>query len=209
MLCKICGKRRARRTCPAVEGDICSICCGEEREVSLSCPFECEYLQEAHAREKPVAVTEAEMAHPEVKVSEDFLRTHEELLLFTIYSTVQAALRTPGAVDTDVLAALEASIQTHRTLDSGLVYETRAGNSIAVAVQRALTASLEDYEKALQEREALLALRNTEVIGILVFLYRLGQQNTNGRPRGRMFIDMLRHMTPDAGVEERSPSIIL
>ena len=149
------------------------------------------------------------MAHPEVKVDEDFLRAHEELLLFTIYSIVQAALRTSGAVDTDVLVALEALIQTHRTLDSGLVYETRAGNSIAAAVQRAFTESLADYEKVRQEREALSPLRNTDVMAILVFLYRLGQQNINGRPRGRMFIDMLRHMTPDTGVEERAPSIIL
>ncbi len=130
-------------------------------------------------------------------------------MLFTIYSLVQAALRTPGAVDSDVLGALEAVIQTYRTRDSGLVYETRAGNTFAAAVQRALTASLEDYDKIRQEREALSPVRNTDVIAIVVFLHRLGLQNINGRPKGRMFIDMLRHMTPDTGVEERAPSIIL
>lgn len=209
VLCKICGKRRARRACPAVGGDICTICCGSEREVSLSCPLECEWLQEAHRHEKPVAVAGNELANPDIDVTEEFLRTHEELLLFCIYSLVEAAMRTPNSVDTDVLAALEALIRTHRTLESGLVYETRAENSIAASVQRSFAASLADYQELRAEREPLSSYRNSEILAVLVFLRRLGQQNQNGRPRGRMYLDLLRHMVPEPGVEARAPSIIL
>lgn len=209
ILCKICGKRRARRYCPAVQGEICPICCGTEREVSLSCPLECEYLREAHRHEKPLPVSENELSNRDIVVSEEFIRTHEELLLFCIYSLVQAAIRTPGAIDADVMAALEALIQTRRTLDSGLVYETRPENSVAAALQRAFTASLDDYQKLRVEREGLSAPRNSELLAIFVFLHRIGQQNQNGRPRGRMFLDLLRQMTPDVGVEERASSIIL
>lgn len=209
VLCKICGKRRARRHCPAVQGDICPICCGTEREVSLSCPLECEYLREAHRHEKPVPVLEKEISNPDTSVTEEFLQAHEEILLFCIYSLLQAALRTPGAIDADVMAALEALIQTRRTLDSGLVYETRPENSVAAAVQRAFTASFDDYQKLRVEREGFSAMRNSELLTVLVFLHRIGQQNRNGRPRGRMFLDLLRQMTPDVKVEERAPSIIL
>lgn len=209
ILCKICGKRRAKRFCPAVNGDICTICCGTEREVSLSCPLECEWLQEAHRHEKPVPVADNQLSNPDIVVTEEFLRKHEELLLFSIYSLVEAALRTEGAVDADVMAALEALIQTHRTAESGLVYETRAENSIAASVQRAFTASLADYQKVRAEREGVTSYRNAEVLAILAFLYRFGQQNQNGRPRGRMYLDLLRHMTPAPRVEERAPSIIL
>lgn len=211
VLCKICGKRRARRACPAVQGDICTLCCGTEREVSLSCPLECEYLQEAHQHEKPVPIQEDQISYPEIKITEEFLRDHEELLLFCIYSLLQAALRTSGAIDADVIAALEALIQTQRTLQSGLVYETRPENTIAAGIQRNFSQSMADYQKARQEREGLSAPRTSEVLSILVFLHHLGQQNQNGRPRGRMYLDLLRHMTPDLnlGVEERAPSIIL
>jgi hypothetical protein len=209
VLCKICGKRRARRACPAVHGDICTICCGTEREVSLACPLDCEFLQEAHRHEKPVPVDSHQISNRDVIVSEEFLRTHEELLLFCVYSLVQAALRTPGAIDVDVIAALEALIQTQRTLDSGLFYETRAENSIAASVQRGFAASLAEYEKLRTEREALAPVRNSEILAVLVFLHRIGQQNQNGRPRGRMYLDMLRQMVPQAGVDERAPSIIL
>ena len=209
ILCKICGKRRARRACPAIRGDICTICCGTEREVSLACPLECEYLQEAHRRERPIPVSDKQLLNADVPVNEEFLQTHEELVLFCIYSLVQAAVRTAGALDADILAALEALIQTHRTLESGLVYETRAENTIAAAVQRSFSASLADYQKMRAEREALSPVRNSEILKVLVFLHRLGQQNLNGRPRGRMYLDLLRQMTPEQSVEQPAPSIIL
>jgi hypothetical protein len=156
-----------------------------------------------------VPILPDQISYPEVKVTEEFIRDHEELLLFSVYSLVQAALRTPGAIDADVLAALEALIQTQRTLQSGLVYETRPENTIAMAVQRAFSSSFADYQKAREEREGLSAFGSSDVLSVLVFLHRLGQQNQNGRPRGRMYLDLLRHMTPDVGVEERAPSIIV
>ena len=195
ILCKICGKRRARRHCPAVHGDICAICCGTEREVSLSCPLECEYLQEAHRREKPTPIDVEQLPDSDVAVTEEFLRDHEELLLFCMVSVVEAALRTSSATDADALEALDALIKTYRTTESGLLYETRPVNTIAAAVQRAFSTSLEDYQKLRAERENL-SYRNAELLGVLVFLRRLGQRNQNGRPRGRMYLDLLRQMTP-------------
>jgi hypothetical protein len=208
-VCKICGVRRAKRFCPAVDSGICTICCGTEREVSLSCPLECEYLQEAHSRERTIPVAEKDLVAPDIPVTEEFVAAHEELVLFSVYSLLQATLRTPNAVDTDVLDALGALTQTHRTLDSGLVYETMSPNTIAAAIQRGFSASLADYQKLRQEREALAPVRNSEILATLVFLNRVGQQNQNGRPRGRMFIDLLRHMTPDTPKQESAPALIL
>jgi hypothetical protein len=208
ILCKLCGKRRARRRCPAVHGDICTICCGTEREVSLSCPLECEFLQEAHRREKPILVDEKELSDPDVPVTEEFLRDHEELLLFCMVSLVHAALRTASATDADALEALEALIKTYRTAESGLLYETRPVNTIAASVQRALSESLADYQKVRAERESLY-FRNAEILAVLVFLRRMGQQNQNGRPRGRMYLDLLKQTTPATAGAERAPSLIV
>lgn len=210
VLCKICEKRRARRFCPAVHGDICTICCGTEREVSLSCPLNCEYLQEAHKREKPIPVPESNISNPDVRVTEEFIRDHEEFLLFSIYSLVEASLRTPGANDADIMASLEAFIQTHRTLESGLVYETRPENTIALSIHRLFAASVADYQKQRREKEDFAELRNAEILAVLVFIHRIGQGNQNGRPRGRMFLDLLRQMTPARErVPEQTSSIII
>jgi hypothetical protein len=210
ILCKICGRRRARRACPAVEGEICPICCGENREVTLSCPLDCPYLREAHAREKPIPIDERQMGNPDIIVLEEFIHKHHEMLMFLVFSLYQAAIRTAGAVDSDVLAALDAAIQTHRTLESGLVYEHTAENAVAAAIQRMLSASLADYQKVREEREALAPLRNSDILSALVFIQRVGLKNLNGKPKGRMYIDQLRQTAPpDMRVEERAPSIIL
>jgi hypothetical protein len=208
VLCKLCGQRRAKRACPAVDGEICSICCGTQREILLACPLSCEYLREAHRHEKPLAVDPNEIADPDIEVGEEFIRSHEELLLFCVYSLVQAALRTPGAVDSDVLAALEALVKTRRTTEAGILYETRPENTLAAGVQRMFSESLADYQKVKDADDSAPA-GNTEILTMLVFLRRIGQQNTNGRSRGRMYIDMLSQMTPATGVDERAPSIIV
>ena len=53
MSCVICEKRKEKRFCPAVHGRICPQCCGEQREVTLDCPSDCVYLQQAREHEKP------------------------------------------------------------------------------------------------------------------------------------------------------------
>jgi hypothetical protein len=209
IVCKICRKRRARRFCPAVQGDICTLCCGTEREVSLSCPLECEYLQDAHQHERPVPVPESEIADQDIEITEEFVSAHSTLLMFCMFALVDAAAKTPGAIDSDVMAALEALIQTYRTLGSGLIYQSRPENSVAAAVQRSFTETFAEYEKERSERESFPAARTSDTLAILVFIHRVGQQSQNGRPRGRMFIDLMKHWVPERAGGEGARSIIL
>jgi hypothetical protein len=192
-----------------VQGEICAICCGEQREVTLASPFDCEYLREAHKREKTLEIPVEQISNSDIEVTEDFIRATEELLLFSVFTLVQATLRTPHAVDTDVLDALAALIQTRRTAQSGLLYESRPDNTVALAIQQKFTASLQALENEQKENSDFSTHLERDLFKLLVFLHRIGQQNLNGRPKGRMFIDMLRQMAPDTGVDERAPSIIL
>ena len=52
MSCPICEKRRAERFCPAKAEKICAVCCGKEREVTITCPTDCAYLISAHRYER-------------------------------------------------------------------------------------------------------------------------------------------------------------
>lgn len=189
-----------------MSGGICTLCCGTHREIAFTCPLECEYLQEAHRHEKPEPVKE--LSYPDIPVGEEFLREHEPLVLVCAHALLQGALRADNAIDSDVLAALEALIQTRRTLASGLVYETRPENTVAAAIQRSVSEALGEYEKLRAERDPLAPVRNNEVLGVLVFLHRFGLQSRNGRPRGRMYLDLLRTMVPDARAEEQARLII-
>ncbi len=42
--CVYCHDRKGKRPCPALDGLICSPCCGEHRIARISCPDDCRYL---------------------------------------------------------------------------------------------------------------------------------------------------------------------
>lgn len=192
MSCTICENRRPRRFCPGVGGDICSVCCGTEREVTVSCPLECPYLQDAHSYERLPEPDPKQYPHPDIRVTEQFLEDHELLLTFLGTTLVEAALRTPGAVDSDVHEALESLVRTYRTLESGLYYETRPTNPLAANIHQLVQQQIEEFRRHSAERYGVSAFRDAAALGVLVFLERLEMGRVNGRKRGRAFLGFLR-----------------
>jgi hypothetical protein len=53
MTCSLCGVRRAKRDCPALDQRICAVCCATKRLVEVQCPAGCLHL--TAAREHPAA----------------------------------------------------------------------------------------------------------------------------------------------------------
>jgi len=186
MKCAICETRKARRYCPGVRGEICPVCCGTERENTVDCPFDCMYLREARAREKPNELDPATVPNADIRLPERYLEDHPEAGDTVFNALATAIFSMPGVTDYDVRDALDALVRTYRTLQSGLVYETRPTNLIAAN----LYARVQERLKEL--REHVKSVRDPEVLAILVFLQRLEYVDNNGRKRGRAFIDSLR-----------------
>jgi hypothetical protein len=202
MKCKICGTRKARRFCPGVGGDICSICCGTEREVTVNCPLECEYLVEARLHDKAPVINPEEIPNRDVRVTEEFMREHEPLLIFLGAKLLDASLETTGSVDSDVREALDSLIRTYRTLQTGLYYESRPNNLVAAGIHQKIQDAVQQLRKELAEKGSQ-SLRDAEILGMLVFLQRVELQQNNGRPKGRAFIAYLRGYFPQ---EKPSPA---
>jgi len=116
MSCAICQTRRPKRFCPGVRGNICTICCGTEREVTVACPLDCEFLRDARLHEKPVSLDEDRVPNADIRITEEFLEKQAPLLTFLVRTLADAALEIPGEVDFDLRDALEALIRTYRTL---------------------------------------------------------------------------------------------
>jgi hypothetical protein len=195
MPCVLCQVRRPRRACPGVGGDICSLCCGTEREQTVNCPLDCPYLREARSHEKPVPLNAKDLPNADIPVDEPFLQRNEILLAALMHAVAEAGLATAGAVDSDVREALESLVRTYRTRESGLYYETRPSNLIAAAVLDLIHKSIEDFRQALAKRSGMETLRDTDILGVLVFLENVEYQMDNGRKRGRAFLDMLREQS--------------
>src|ERR1700704_4766830 len=55
VVCPLCGQRKARRGCPALDKQICAVCCGTKRLVQIECPPDCAYLAVAREHRPPAA----------------------------------------------------------------------------------------------------------------------------------------------------------
>ena len=88
--------------------------------------------------------------------------------------------------------ALAALIRTHRTLESGLYYETMPDNAVAAELCRRIQASVAEFRRMEKERLQMTKTRDADVLGMFAFLQRLEIDRNNGRKRGRAFIDFLR-----------------
>jgi hypothetical protein len=174
-----------------VNGAICSICCGTEREQSVDCPITCEYLKEAHRHEKPPVLDPAALPNQDIRVPESFLEAHEWLLVLTGSAIVDGALRTPGTTDYDIREALESLIQTYRGLESGLIIESKPVNLYAANIQESVESRVADIRQRIGEADTTSRLEDSTILGVLIFLQRLEYANNNGRKRSRAFLDFL------------------
>jgi hypothetical protein len=152
-------------------------------------------LQAARLHEQPAPIASTEIPNQDVRVTEDFIRQHEHLITWLTVA-LAGAMAKERAVDFDAREALDALIRTYRTLESGLIFETRPQNPFAAAIQESLRKSVEELRQELARESGLHSLRDAEVMGALVFLQRLELQHNNGRRRGRAFFDFLRSYFP-------------
>jgi hypothetical protein len=208
MVCAICEIRRPKRYCPGVRGEICSLCCGAEREVSVHCPLDCEYLQDSRKHDKTPPVNPDTFPNQDIRVTDDFLHENEELLVF-LGRAVMAAVLEIDAVDNDVREALDALIRTYRTLQSGVYYETRPQNPLAGAIYSAMQNAVVELRRVEQEGRGVAHTRDAQVLGLLVFLQRLELDRNNGRRLGRAFIDFLRTFFTPQAEPQAAPSLIV
>jgi hypothetical protein len=149
----------------------------------------------ARVREKPAPLTAANVPNQDVHLTEEFIQQHEELIVW-LTMALRQAMEKERAVDLDSKEALDALIRTYRTLESGLIYETRPQNPFAAAIQTAMRESVEELRTHQAQEAGMQTLRDADVLGALVFLQRLELQHDNGRRRGRAFFDFLRSYFP-------------
>jgi hypothetical protein len=198
--CAICEVRKERRFCPAVHGRICPQCCGEQREVSLDCPSDCPYLQQAREHEKPRSAEDFDAASLflQVEISDQFTYQREHLLMGLSFGLARAAQADRGLNDRDLIAALSAMCTSYeRLVNSGLHYEQPLTSTAQHAIAAQMEEMVKQYRDAEQKQLGYSNLRDGDVLKALVFLVRLGHGRTSGRPKSRAFIDFLFAQFPE------------
>lgn len=211
MPCPICGKRKPERFCPAKGERICAICCGTEREVTIDCPPSCVHLMAAHRYEaehrKPLSPDE--IPFPEVRFSSDLIHDRRPAVSGLALAILKLAEAHPSVSDPDIFEALAALAETYRTLGAGIYYEKPPDGPVPRALYTELGKAIQEYRQQDAERTGLSGVKDEEIFYLLVFLLRVARQQSNGRPRSRLFVEFLRKQFPKAAAEKEAPRIIV
>ena len=207
MACPVCEKRKPKRFCPAKGMKICSRCCGTEREVTIDCPFDCRYLEESRGRDYNGNLEPKDFPYKDVRIDQDFLTEHAGLLSAIGQGVFEGTVSVAGAADRDAQQALDAQIQTFKTLSSGIHYESQPESLYARSVYSGLRDTIQAFHEKETQQFGFARTRDSDILAVLVFLYRVALDRDNGRARGKAFLDFLRlHF---AAAEEPEQSLIV
>lgn len=199
-ICELCRKRKAKRFCPAVHGRICSQCCGESRERTLDCPPSCLYLQQAHQQDRLRVAGKREVPDPfpQVSVRQQVLDEQGGLLLGLSFALAGSARSDQSIRDSDLIQALVSVAQSYETLvNSGLYYEAPLSSRVHQGIAGRLESMIGEYRRRQQEHAGLAPPRDSAVLELLVFLTRMAQLYSSGRPKARGFVDFLLDRFPE------------
>ncbi len=190
---------------------ICAVCCGTEREVTIDCPLDCAYLVASRQRhDERREVDWAKMPFASQKIPYSTLEAHEPLFMRLSYVICEFASENHPLVDSDIQAVYHALAETYQTLTSGILYE----NPPAYLLQRELYGKLrhevEEYKK--QEPTGLSArtsVRDSEIRDVLILTTQIAAGKSNGRPKGRAFLDFIRSQFKPGTFAKQESKIIL
>jgi hypothetical protein len=168
--CPVCRDRRPKRSCPALNQTICTVCCATKRLVEIACPSDCVYLTSAKAH--PPAVVQRRQERDVgflLPLVADLTETQYRLVVLFQSITVRHAERAvPPLLDVDVAEGAAAAASTLETAGKGIIYEHQA---VSVPAQRLtdeygrvvaeLIAKNQSHQSRV-ERDAAAALRKIE-----------------------------------------------
>lgn len=212
-LCALCGRRKARRACPAIGREICTICCATKRIVEIACPSDCIHLMSA--REHPPAVVQRQRTRDVAFIVTTWhgLTEQQSRLALVLQRVVHAhrAGAVPRLLDRDVEEAAATFARTLETASRGVIYDHQTSSLPAqrlVQEFKTAVAGLERETRRSIGRDAAAALRSLER-GAAGAARALDGSET-------AFLDLIAramtHHAADAGstpTEEEAPRIVI
>ena len=128
----------------------------------------------------------------------------EHLLLGLTYALAKAARADRSLHDQDLMAALSILSKSYeRRVNSGLHYEQPLTSDSQRRAAAEVETMVKEYREAEQKHTGYSSLRDSDVLKALVFLLRLANGRTSGRPKSRAFVEFLFAQFP----EKESPVV--
>jgi hypothetical protein len=155
VICPLCKKRPAKRACPALRHDICTVCCATKRLAEIHCTEDCRYLESAQRH--PAAVIKRQIdADVTILMATIGPLSEPQLQLFFLLQsmvlsykpeTLSAISAVARLTDADVALAAGALASSLETASKGLIFEESTGSVVAEGLRRALKAVIDEVTK--------------------------------------------------------------
>ena len=167
-VCPLCRRRRARRTCPALGRQICTVCCATKRLAEIRCPADCRYLASAQSH-PPAAVQRRQERDARFLLPIVGGLQPKQYELFFFVQKVLHGIARAGRLPVDdrtVRESAEALAKTYETASKGIIYEHQASSPPAERLSQELKPVLDDPPAAggprAGERDLAAVLRCVE-----------------------------------------------
>ena len=165
--CPLCGRRRGKRSCPALGARIGAACCGAKRLTEINCPPDCGYLVSAQTHPPAVVQRQQERDTRFLLPILTGLGRRQYQLFFLVQGTLHQLAQTGElAIDDAVMRdAAQALAATYETASKGIIYEHRATSPVAERLSRELKPLLEGAEgrgPVAREQDLIEVLRRIE-----------------------------------------------
>lgn len=149
MSCVICGKKKAKRYCPAKNNNICPKCCGEKRGIEINCPLDCEYFiegQKNHQQKITKQRIQKEGTKAYIKKAELYNKNPE--IFAQIEILVAQTFRSNRKLkNDDFIKAFKQAHETLKTEKNGIYYSYAGENIYANQISETILSLIKDQMK--------------------------------------------------------------
>lgn len=107
--CLYCHRKKGKRSCPALKGEICSGCCGEHRGKEIVCPSDCSYFasNETYQQERVAAHFLQSWVQTNREIAQTLGEKGTEIAQFLDFLIFQYLHQGSLLTDLDIVAALD------------------------------------------------------------------------------------------------------
>lgn len=179
--------------------------------MTIDCPSDCVHLIDSRAHSIPRRELDLEKApFPTQRISNAALEAHEPLFSKLMYVLCEFASENPALVDGDIQAAATAAAEAFQTLASGIFYENPPAYHLQAELYGKLRKTVEEYKQEISAGfAAMQSVRDSEIRDFLILFAQISFLRSNGRPKGRAFLDVMRSQFKPGTFDRQASKIIL
>lgn len=165
--CIYCGHKKAKRRCPGLNGDICSLCCGQYRGKSINCTNSCSFIDnnQSYYVQKNKKEFLKQRAGLYKKVHKGYKKAGLDFIGFIDFLLYKHFYNKPNTEDFEALSLLDSLRKRLSPIELVVPYESPQLRAIFEEMDKFLKNAMLDDTNALDIIDSFINNVNEFVVG--------------------------------------------